>query len=33
MQGLLAEMIGSPVTQCCEQGPNTRCCFAISSAA
>jgi predicted ArsR family transcriptional regulator len=33
MQGLLAEMIGSPVTQCCEQGPNPRCCFAISSAA
>lgn len=33
MQGLLAELIGAPVTQCCDQGPNPKCCFAVSPAA
>lgn len=33
VQGLLAEVIGVPVVQCCEQGPRPRCCFTVPSAA
>jgi predicted ArsR family transcriptional regulator len=33
VEGLLSEMIGAPVVQCCEHGPRPRCCFTIPSAA
>jgi predicted ArsR family transcriptional regulator len=33
VQGLLAEIIGVPVVQCCEHGPRPRCCFTVPSAA
>ncbi len=33
LQGFLSEVMGVPVGQCCEQGPNPRCCFTVSSAA
>lgn len=33
MQGLLAELIGVPVAQCCDQGRSPRCCFTVSTAA
>ncbi|MGH7581424.1 MAG: helix-turn-helix transcriptional regulator [Gemmatimonadales bacterium] len=33
VQGLLSEIIGVPVRQCCEQGPHPRCCFTVPSAA
>ena len=32
LQGFLSEVMGVPVGQCCEQGPNPRCCFTVSSA-
>jgi predicted ArsR family transcriptional regulator len=33
VEGLLSEVIGVPVVQCCEHGPRPRCCFTIPSAA
>ncbi len=30
VQGLLAEVIGAPVAQCCEHGPRPRCCFTVA---
>jgi hypothetical protein len=33
VEGLLSEMIGVPVVQCCEHGLRPRCCFTIPSAA
>lgn len=33
VQGLLSEIIGVPVVQCCEYGPRPRCCFTVPSAA
>lgn len=33
VQGLLAAVIGTPVTLCCEREPRPRCCFTVSSAA
>jgi predicted ArsR family transcriptional regulator len=33
VQGLLAEVIGRPVTLCCEREPRPRCCFTVSTAA
>lgn len=33
VQGLLSEVIGVSVVQCCEHGPRPRCCFTIPSAA
>ena len=33
VQGLLAEIVGVPVTLCCEQGARPRCCFAVPTAA
>jgi predicted ArsR family transcriptional regulator len=33
VEGLLSEVIGAPVVQCCDQGPRPQCCFTISSAA
>jgi predicted ArsR family transcriptional regulator len=33
VQGLLAEVIGSPVEICCEREPRPSCCFRVSSAA
>lgn len=33
VQGLLSEVIGVPVVQCCEHGPRPRCCFTVPSAA
>ena len=33
VEGLLSEVIGVPVVQCCEHGPTPRCCFTIPSAA
>ncbi len=33
VQGLLAEVVGVPVTLCCEQGSRPRCCFTVPSAA
>lgn len=33
LQGLLSEVMGVPVGQCCEQGSNPRCCFTVPSAA
>ena len=33
VQGLLSEIIGVAVRQCCEQGPQPRCCFTVPSAA
>jgi predicted ArsR family transcriptional regulator len=33
VQGLLAELVGVPVTLCCERGERPRCCFTVPSAA
>lgn len=33
VEGLLSEVIGVPVVQCCEHGPRPRCCFTIPTAA
>jgi predicted ArsR family transcriptional regulator len=33
VEGLLSEVIGARVIQCCEHGPRPRCCFTIPSAA
>ena len=33
VQGLLAEVIGTPVLLCCEREPRPRCCFTVPSAA
>jgi predicted ArsR family transcriptional regulator len=33
VEGLLSEVIGAPVVQCCDHGPRPQCCFTISSAA
>jgi predicted ArsR family transcriptional regulator len=33
VQGLLAEVIGTPVALCCEREPRPRCCFTVSTAA
>ncbi len=33
VQSLLSEVIGSPVTQCCEGGARPRCCFRVTPAA
>jgi predicted ArsR family transcriptional regulator len=33
VEGLLSEVLGVPVVQCCEHGPRPRCCFTIPSAA
>lgn len=33
VEGLLSEIIGVAVVQCCEHGPRPRCCFTIPSAA
>jgi predicted ArsR family transcriptional regulator len=33
VQGLLSEIIGVPVAQCCQHGPRPQCCFTIPSAA
>ena len=31
MESLLEELIGAPVTECCQRGERPRCCFTISS--
>lgn len=33
VEGLLSDLIGVPVVQCCEHGPRPQCCFTIPSAA
>jgi hypothetical protein len=33
VQGLLAEVIGAPVAQCCEHGSRPRCCFTVAGEA
>jgi predicted ArsR family transcriptional regulator len=33
IQGLVSEIVGVPVTQCCEYEPRPRCCFTVPSAA
>jgi predicted ArsR family transcriptional regulator len=33
VQGLLSEVIGTPVVLCCEREPRPRCCFTVPSAA
>lgn len=33
VQGLLSEVIGTPVTLCCDREPRPRCCFTVPSAA
>jgi predicted ArsR family transcriptional regulator len=33
VEGLLSEIIGVPVVQCCKHGPRPQCCFTIPSAA
>jgi hypothetical protein len=31
MESLVEELIGVPVTECCERGERPRCCFAVAS--
>jgi predicted ArsR family transcriptional regulator len=33
VEGLLSEVIGAPVVQCCAHGPRPRCCFVVPTAA
>jgi predicted ArsR family transcriptional regulator len=33
VEGLLSEVIGVPVVQCCQHGPRPQCCFTVPSAA